>query len=108
MQRPNFPKRIVILSDCKAALYVVQGAKAVCPLLAKRIPKRIRELQCEIQSGGHLLALSWVPAHGQVAPDWTPPPGISEAEARQLNDRADRAARKCVLDASLAQPVLRG
>ena len=47
---------------------------------------------------GCCLDLRWIPAHGRVVPGWLPPPGISEKEARLLNEKVDAAARSRVLE----------
>lgn len=52
----------------------------------------------EIKSLGCILSLSWILAHGRIVPGWLPPTGLSEIEARSLNDKVDSAARGRVLE----------
>ena len=91
---PHFPKNVVILSDCQAAIAAAVSDACVSPILARRL----QELMVEVRAGGTLLQLAWVPAHGRCVSGCLPPDGISECDARALNACVDTAARQRVLE----------
>ena len=88
----GFSPHIVILSDCKAAIHVVQGAASYCPLLAKTV----RDLLLQVKCGCQGLSIHRVPAHGRVVHAWRPPQSLTEVACRSLHERADQGARQCL------------
>lgn len=54
----------------------------------------IQRLGNQLQELGHQSCCSWIPSHGSKLEEWTPPDGITNANARRLNDFADVAASR--------------
>ena len=80
--------RLVIISDCQAAILTVEG-KGQASLLAADVHRRWRA----VKLAGINVSIHWVPSHGKPAPAvWCVPPG-GEVPARVINGRADVAAR---------------
>ena len=82
--------RLVIISDCQAAILAVEG-RGQARLLVQDVQRQWRA----VQAAGIEVSIHWVPSHGKPAPlVWGPPPG-GEVPARALNGRADVEARAC-------------
>jgi len=82
--------RLVIVSDCQAAIMAVHGC-GCSRLLVEDVARRWQD----VKAAGIDVTIHWVPSHGKPAPSsWHPPPG-GEVPARVLNGRADVEARSC-------------
>lgn len=80
--------RLVVISDCQAAILTVNG-KGQASLLAEDVRTRWRA----VRAAGIDVSIHWVPSHGKPAPAvWQVPPG-GEVPARVINGRADVTAR---------------
>ena len=80
--------RIVVFTDCKAAIQAVEGrGKIGVRVRAMAALRRIRE-------AGASFEVHWIRSHDKPVPrSWRAPWGTTECMARALNARADLAAR---------------
>jgi hypothetical protein len=91
--RPCGPPFLVIF-DCQSAGNLLSALGVPTERFAQWAAVRRADAQC--QRAGLRLAWHWVPAHHRPRKGWLPPFGVTEAEVRNWNDVAHRAASEAL------------
>jgi hypothetical protein len=84
--------KVVIISDCQAAITVATKGGGQCPKLGMRATHCLDMLKTH----GITVEFCWVPSHGKTSPLFRPHSLVSEGNMRTWNDMADIKARSCM------------